>query len=296
MSMSVQLLQRRLPFMLAEVLGVPEDSVYGSTRFKEDLALDGTAAAALAATLDVALDGRAPTGPEILACDTVQDLFSDLCDRLAPVEEAQEEARETVRIAFRTGVRHLRRGAPAEALPYFERVLAAQPDNLDAWCNRGVACGMQGEHEAALACFDEALKLDPRFAKAIENRREALRQLGRPEEAATVPAEALAAEVFDQADDELEDALARIAELEAHGELEAALRLCRELRGEHPASAQAWFQEACLQARLHDRDGALEALTRATGIEPDYKGLAPFVDAFAELRGEPRFQQLIADP
>jgi predicted TPR repeat methyltransferase len=71
---------------------------------------------------------------------------------------------------------------PHEALIVLEQALAAEPDNLDAWCHRGFALGDLGRYEEAVACFDKVLESDQLRAAAWFYRGMALNELHRHDE------------------------------------------------------------------------------------------------------------------
>jgi tetratricopeptide (TPR) repeat protein len=58
----------------------------------------------------------------------------------------------------RLGAQHLERGEPEEALQWYERALAVDPENADAWCGRGKACYDLGRLERADRDFRKALR------------------------------------------------------------------------------------------------------------------------------------------
>jgi protein O-GlcNAc transferase len=67
---------------------------------------------------------------------------------------------------FNLGKAQARQGKHAEALATFDQLIALQPGNAGAWCDRGsVLAGMQRPKEA-WACYDKALALDPNLADA----------------------------------------------------------------------------------------------------------------------------------
>jgi tetratricopeptide (TPR) repeat protein len=77
----------------------------------------------------------------------------------------------------------LRAGRIADALAVLDAVLAAAPDDADAWRDRGAALLALSRHEAALESLTRAVTLRPGSAEAHNNRAYALVRLGRPEEA-----------------------------------------------------------------------------------------------------------------
>lgn len=56
-------------------------------------------------------------------------------------------------------------GRPRDALPYYERYLAADPNSAEAWHNRGVAFAQTKRYGEALSCYDRALALYPGSAQ-----------------------------------------------------------------------------------------------------------------------------------
>jgi predicted O-linked N-acetylglucosamine transferase (SPINDLY family) len=116
------------------------------------------------------------------------------------------------------GISLLQQGQAALAEVYFRQVLASVPQNIDALqflgvieyqkgrfaaaaellqcavdhapdapglhCNLGLAQQELGHPELALACYDRALALKPKFVEALNNRGNVLRELGRLAESA----------------------------------------------------------------------------------------------------------------
>lgn len=74
-------------------------------------------------------------------------------------------------------------GHPEEAVAYYDKVLALEPGNSDAWNNKGVCLRKLGKLEQALTCYDRATENDRRNASAWSNRGNCLYTLGRYPEA-----------------------------------------------------------------------------------------------------------------
>lgn len=71
-----------------------------------------------------------------------------------------------------------------EALACFDRALELNPRYVDAWNEKGVALAKSDRHEDALVCFDRALEINPRNEQVWSNKGEVLgADLGRWEEA-----------------------------------------------------------------------------------------------------------------
>ena len=56
-------------------------------------------------------------------------------------------------------------GQHKEALCSFDLFLKSKPQNISAWCGKGMALRALGREEEALACFGEALELEPGCAR-----------------------------------------------------------------------------------------------------------------------------------
>lgn len=83
-------------------------------------------------------------------------------------------------------------GRPRDALPYYERYLAADPSSAEAWHNRGVAFAQMNRYEDALSCYDRALALRPDSAQSWNARGKVLIDAERYAEAPSAFEEALA--------------------------------------------------------------------------------------------------------
>ncbi|MDR2370216.1 MAG: tetratricopeptide repeat protein [Treponema sp.] len=64
------------------------------------------------------------------------------------------------------------------ALADFSRAIAPDPDNKNAWRERGRAYSQRGNFDRAIADYNEAIRLDPEYAWAYNNRGVAYSQKG----------------------------------------------------------------------------------------------------------------------
>lgn len=81
------------------------------------------------------------------------------------------------------GIAHHYKGETLASRACFERSLAINPRNPDAWNNLGNTLIRQGDNAAAADAFAKALDLDARRSDAAYNLAIVLRKLGRPDEA-----------------------------------------------------------------------------------------------------------------
>ena len=72
---------------------------------------------------------------------------------------------------------------PKKRIEYYSKCLELDPKNANAWYNKGNALRELGRYEEALRCYDKALEIDLKDASAWNNKGIALHNLGRHEEA-----------------------------------------------------------------------------------------------------------------
>jgi tetratricopeptide (TPR) repeat protein len=64
-----------------------------------------------------------------------------------------------------------------EAIGCYYKVLEIEPDNVEAWTNKGTSLGNMGKYNEAIECYDRALEIEPKYALALYNKRLAMTQL-----------------------------------------------------------------------------------------------------------------------
>ena len=78
------------------------------------------------------------------------------------------------------------------------------------------------------------------------------------------------------------------------GELDRARQLMADLVEQNPDAWQGFFNAACLEARLGDRDRAMEHFERALELEPEKaREFAKTDSDFDSIRDDPRFMALL---
>jgi predicted TPR repeat methyltransferase len=76
-----------------------------------------------------------------------------------------------------------RRGRPADALPLLDEALATEPDDADAWTQRGIALTVLHRHAESLACHEQARALRPDDASVWLRHGQALQYMERHDDA-----------------------------------------------------------------------------------------------------------------
>ncbi|MGQ0701241.1 MAG: O-linked N-acetylglucosamine transferase, SPINDLY family protein [Panacagrimonas sp.] len=167
-------------------------------------------------------------------------------------------------------------GRVDEARKTFEQALKLQPGYAKAHYNLGLVEADTGAWERALICFDAALQNEPGYVRALVARAGVLSQLGRNDEAQRDYTTALAYEPGH------EQALHRQALLLGQaGRHEESEALLRRLLGLRPESAETLFSlGSCLMAQKRLED-ALHTLRRALSA-----GHAPALASVVKLQAE----------
>jgi tetratricopeptide (TPR) repeat protein len=192
-----------------------------------------------------------------------------------------------------------RSGNPAEAVRLCRQVLAAEPENTDAWCLLGVACrGLgdiegagrayrealrlrpefiearinlgnvlirQGQAAEAEACYREVLRLRPNYPEAQNNLGAALRSQNRLAEAAACYAEAVRLKPdYAEAHENLGDALTQL------DRLDEALAACRRAIQLSPRSPGAYNNLGVVLGRQEKWDEAIAQYEQVLRLRPDH--------------------------
>jgi len=153
---------------------------------------------------------------------------------------------------------------PAEALASYEAAVRLQPAYVEAYNDRGLALQALGRHAEALASYSTALALRPNYPEACYNRANAHAMLGAFAAAAEDYRKAIESglrrpEVYNNLALALGE-LGRAAEAVEH--LHKALRL-------NPGYADAWHNLAEALCRLGRSDDALAGYDRALSLRAD---------------------------
>jgi len=85
-------------------------------------------------------------------------------------------------------------GKYEQAIAYYDKALAADPNDYEALYNKGVAFANLGKYEEAITYFDKALAVEPNDVDTLSYKGTSLESLGKHEEAITYFDKALAVE------------------------------------------------------------------------------------------------------
>jgi tetratricopeptide (TPR) repeat protein len=115
--------------------------------------------------------------------DLARSAFKSGVRQIKKADGYWDDAEEATRPEKRARAEKKALSAYEAAAEHFQKSLEHAPANHDAWNYLGYAQRHLGRHEAALASYARALKLNPGFPEAIEYRAEAYTALNRFDEA-----------------------------------------------------------------------------------------------------------------
>ena len=69
------------------------------------------------------------------------------------------------------------------ALDYYDQAIKINPNYAYAWNNKGIALHNLGKHKDAIECYDRAIMIDPNYADAWNNKGVSLRKIGQQKDA-----------------------------------------------------------------------------------------------------------------
>ncbi len=108
------------------------------------------------------------TDARYFAADTAR-LISGLEPHLAPPPPVADDKARAKRY-FRSGNKHLNKGEYDRAIADYDQAICLDPKYVAAFCNRGAAYQGKSEHDHAFADCDQAIKLDPKCANTYVSR------------------------------------------------------------------------------------------------------------------------------
>ncbi|VVB72465.1 Tetratricopeptide repeat protein [uncultured archaeon] len=78
---------------------------------------------------------------------------------------------------LKEGNRNYDNGDYGKAVACYDQAIQLNPQSSGAWCNKGMALCRLGKYKEAIKAFDEALELDPDYEKASKGKDDALRAM-----------------------------------------------------------------------------------------------------------------------
>ena len=100
----------------------------------------------------------------------LRDGFGLSEDEIQAIQAARKDATRDAAYFVRFGTYKLDACDYDAAIANYDRAIALEPDDADAYHNRGIAKDAQGDYAAAIADFNRAIALEPDDADAYHNR------------------------------------------------------------------------------------------------------------------------------
>jgi tetratricopeptide (TPR) repeat protein len=175
------------------------------------------------------------------------------------------------------------------AIASYDQAVKIKPDLHEAWFNRGNTLYDLGYHEEAIASYDQALKLKPDDHEAWHNRGYALDELGRNEEVLASYNQALKFKLDDH--ETWNNRGIALRRLGRNEEAIASYDQALEIKPDYP---RPFYNKACCYALQGNIEQALENLQKAIDLSPDeYRDMAKADSHFDSIRQYERVQVLI---
>jgi tetratricopeptide (TPR) repeat protein len=151
------------------------------------------------------------------------------------------------------------------ALDAYDRAIEINPQNSDAWNNKGVSLGKLNRLNDALVAFDRAIELNPKYFEALYNKGLALGKLERLEDALTAYDRAI--ELNPQDSDAWNNKGSALVKLDRSEEGLVAFDRAIELNSQRP---KVWYNKGVALVKLDRSEEGLVAFDRAIELNPLY--------------------------
>jgi lipoprotein NlpI len=123
------------------------------------------------------------TPRDIAACAQTKDNDATIVGCTRIINDGKIKPKGHASAYYNRGNAHAAKGDPGAAIADYDEALKLDPKNARALANRGTAHGEKGDADAAMADFDAAIKTDPRLGSAYFNRANALAAKGETDKA-----------------------------------------------------------------------------------------------------------------
>lgn len=123
-----------------------------------------------AAQSDTAAQIARATPQDVAACAQTKDHDAAIAGCTRVIADSKVKPKGHAAAYYNRGNANAAKGDPAAAIADYDEAIKLDPKNARALANRGTAHSEKGDADAAIADFDEAIKRDPRLASAYFNR------------------------------------------------------------------------------------------------------------------------------
>ena len=136
-----------------------------------------------AAQPGASVQGAKPTAADVASCAQARDHDSAIAGCTRIIDDPRQKPKGRAVAHYNRGNAYAAKGDQDAAIADYDEVIRLDPKNASAYNNRGSAKNDKGESEAALADFNAAIKQNVRYASAYFNRGNALAARGEAEPA-----------------------------------------------------------------------------------------------------------------
>jgi tetratricopeptide (TPR) repeat protein len=166
-----------------------------------------------------------------------------------------------------------------KAIEWYDTALKVNPENKDAWNNKGVATVRLGDVERALRFYDLALKIDDEYEQCWFNKGKALYRLKKLKDAI---------ECFSKVTQINPESICawnnKGVLLRAIGKTKDAIKCYETAIKIKPDYEWAWHNKGMVLAEMGKREDALRCFNKALSINPDFKPSKDSKELFAKKR------------
>jgi tetratricopeptide (TPR) repeat protein len=175
-----------------------------------------------------------------------------------------------------------------EAIASYDKALEIKPDKYQPCYNRGVILGKLERYPEAIESYDKALEINPDHDQTWNNRGSALGKLERYQEAIESYDKAL--EIKPDKDQPWNNRGVILGKLGRYEEAIASYDKALDIK---PDYADAFYNKACCYALQKEVNLALENLETAINLDNQYQQMAKTDTDFDNIRHDSRFQEVL---
>jgi tetratricopeptide (TPR) repeat protein len=189
------------------------------------------------------------------------------------------------------GLAYDSKGEHDRAIADYDEAIRLDPKNADSYVNRGLAYDRKGEHDRAIADYDEAIRLDPKDAPTYYNRGLAYDRKGEHDRAIADYDEAIRLDPKD-ADTYVNRGVAYVGK----GEFDHAITEFGEAIRLDAKKAKAYYNRGVAYVSKGDLDRAITEFGEAIRLDPDAANKASYYNARGLVYASTRdYARAIAD-
>jgi len=176
-----------------------------------------------------------------------------------------KEYTDAQKLYYSRGIIELWQENWADALTYFQKATAKNPQRTDAWLNIGYCYGNLGRHQDAVESYKQAIRIKPDFAEAHYNLGNAYYELGRYQDAIEAYKQAIRTKLdYAEAYYNLGVSCGEL------GRYQEAIEAYKQAIRIKPDLAEAHSNLGVAYGELGRYQEAIEAYKQAIRIKPDY--------------------------